>query len=71
VSDLVSKLTACTENLDDQRYVVGLHVELLDWAIAELQRLAAVEERFLNPPRAVMSPAFAPAPMATSPDETS
>lgn len=55
MSDLVSKLTACTENLDDQRYVVGLHVELLDWAIAELKRLAAVEERALNPPRPVMA----------------
>ena len=71
MSDLVSKLSACRSTLDDQRYVVGLHVELLDWAIAELQRLAAVEERVINPPRAVMSPAFAPvdapAPMMTPP----
>jgi hypothetical protein len=66
VSDLVTNLTACRDRLDDQRYVVGLHVELLDWAIAELQRLAAVEERVINPPRPVMSFAPVEAPSATS-----
>jgi hypothetical protein len=56
VSDLVTKLTACRDTLDDQRYVTGLHVELLDWAIAELQRLAAVEERTLARPVTVSAP---------------
>lgn len=65
MSDLVTNLTACREHLDDQRYVTGLHVELLDWAIAELQRLAAVEERTLNRPTAV--PAPMPAPMMAPP----
>lgn len=65
MSDLVTNLTACREHLDQQRYVVGLHVELLDWAIAELQRLAAVEERTLNRPTAVSAPM--PAPMAPPP----
>lgn len=64
MSDLVSKLSTCRNTLDDQRYVVGLHVELLDWAIAELQRLTAVEERVLAVPRPAMT---APAPMAPPP----
>jgi hypothetical protein len=68
VSDLVSKLSACRDTLDGQRYVTGLHVELLDWAIAELRRLAAIEERVINPPRAVMSFAPVDAPMAPPAD---
>ena len=66
MSDLVSKLSACREHLDDQRYVVGLHVELLDWAVAELQRLTAVEERVLTVPRTTMA-APMPAPVAPPP----
>lgn len=65
MSDLVSKLAACRDTLDERRYVIGLHVELLDWAIAELQRLAAVEERTLARPVAVSAPM--PAPMTAPP----
>lgn len=67
MSDLVTNLAACREHLDQQRYVVGLHVELLDWAIAELQRLAAVEERALTRPVVVSAPMPAPMMMAPPP----
>lgn len=68
MSDLVSKLSACRNTVDDQRYVVGLHVELLDWAIAELQRLTAVEERVLARPVAVSAPAPMMAPPLDTPE---